>query len=157
VPSPRSDEASSELAAAARLHGEPLSRLNNLVRWYVRTSILFLVGGASLPILRLAAGGVSPAAIVPFLLGGVLMFVGGLSLKFLPSSLGANPRVHSLRLALYSYWLMAFGVLFWAAAFLPAAAVFVPSRWIRAAGSLSLVVGGGLLLYNVGHSMRRRV
>lgn len=151
MPSPRSDEASAELSAAARHLGKPLLRLNNLTRWYVRTALVFLLLPAVMPAVELAGETVSPGTALPWLSGGILLFAGGLSLKFLPSSLGANPEVHSPRLALVSYWLVVLGTLVWGAGTFPAAEEGIGGT-VSPGGALGVLAGGVLLLYNVWRS-----
>lgn len=153
MPSPRSDEASSELTAAARLKGEPILRLNQLTRWYVRTALILMVFPALIPLLQLGGMSLSARAAVPALTGGVLMFAGGLSLKFLPSSLGGNPAVHSPRLALWCYWLLVGGTVLWSVR-----VVSLPlARPAAAGGGLLVLIGGIGTLYNIWKSIGDRV
>lgn len=149
MPSPRSDEASTELSAAARLRGKPLLRLNQLTRWYVRTALVFLLLPAAIPLVHLGGLLVPGKAAVPWLMGGTLLFAGGLSLKFLPSSLGANPQVHSSRLALWSYWFVVVGTPVWGVGTLLPAGGGLAVPMLRSGGALSVLTGGVCLLYNV--------
>lgn len=156
MPSPRSDEASTELSAASRLLGEPLMRLNNLTRWYVRTALVFLLLPAVIPVVDLAGMPVSTDFALPWLTGGTLLFAGGLSLKFLPSSLGANPEVHSPGLALGSYWLVVLGTLVWeAGTFLTVEEGL--GGTVSPGGALGVLAGGVSLLYNVWRSIGERL
>lgn len=153
MPSPRSDEASAELTAAARLKGEPILRLNQLTRWYVRTALSLLVLPALIPLLQLGGIPVYARDAVPVLTGGLLLFTGGLSLKFLPSSLGGNPHVHSPRLALWCYWMLLGGTLLWSVRVVSSAV----ARTAAAGGALLVLVAGIGTLYNVWKSIGDRV
>lgn len=168
APTNLSDRGAGEMSATAQMHAEPVMRLNQLTRWYVLTAFLYLglhvlsqltqpLGFPSL----LYAGNV-------FLPAGILLFFGGFSIKFLPSSLGGNPHVYSLGMALWSYWFVVVGTVAW---FLmdalwywvkidPANELPVSSLWVRlglSLGPLLVLFGTILLILNVHKTMESRV
>lgn len=154
------DRGAGEMNAAAKMHGEPLAQLNTLTRWYLLTGLAFLT---LLPVLlvfnRLAPGLATGTHSYLVLLGGAqLMLTGGFGIKFLPSSLGGNPHVYNLDMALWSYWFLVGGVLGY---LLLDLLVFLMPGTV----SITLILaalgiffaGCCLLLYNLHKTMRSRV
>lgn len=156
--------------AAARLHGRPLAQLNQLTRWYVRAALLCLIGVAviwvGLPLIDVASsspGNVSVGDVsLPLLCGGLYYFLGAVGIKFFPSSLGSNPHVYSLKLALWSFWLVgvgivgALGVMFVMSWSDPAAVGPIPRVGFSLSGGL-FGLGCILLLLNLWKTMQERV
>lgn len=163
-----------EMSSAARLHGEPLMRLNKLVRWYIRFGFLMLVlvpfviaFDAFLPVFSPALGfPFHPiyASQVIFLLlhAAVILIGGGLSIKILPSSMGGNPHIYSLSLSLWSFWLLIGSTI---AGILGIVAQLIPFAWSNRAIALStialqslvLLIASGLLFYNISKTLEPRV
>lgn len=159
-PTNLSDRGSGEMTAAARMHGEGLARLNTLTRWYILTAVVVLT---VLPLLYLGSR-ILPeytpvAGLYALVTGGALLLgIGGFGIKFLPSSLGGNPHVYSLSMALWSYWFIVFGVVG------SIGSVFIrhivsPSILQIYSGGVASVyfAGSGLLLYNLWKTMQNRV
>lgn len=161
----------SEMTATARLHGEPLMKLNNLTRWFITTSLVVL-GLVPAQVLLYFSGAwgsigvqVTPPAlayvILTLLTGGTLLFAGGMGIKFLPSSMGGNPHVYSLTMALWSYWLILAGVIVglvfpFVDELVGGQAPFY-SRMAGALYGLTTLAGAGLLLFNLSKTMEKRV
>lgn len=161
APTNLSDRAGGELQSAARMHGMPLMRLNSLTRWYLRCALLHALAAALTPVLSIWVGAATatPLGFV-FLLVSQFLFLGGFGIKFLPSSLGGNPHVWSLRLALWSFWLLLAGSLVTAAGYLVSFApggLPVGPGWFLGSGSGLLALGGVTLLWNLWQTMRNRV
>lgn len=159
-PTNLSDRGSGEMSAAARMHGEGLARLNALTRWYILTGVVILT---LLPLFylldRFLPAFTPDAGIYSLVLGGaVLLGTGGIGIKFLPSSLGGNPHVYSLSMALWSYWFILIGVIgSFGSVFLNR---FVSRVTVQLySGGLAFVyfAGSGLLLYNLWKTMQNRV
>lgn len=133
-------------------------KLNNLTRWFVRTTFLMLILASGLPVLSMLWSVSILRGMVSLLLGAQFMFLTGLSLKFLPSSLGANPRVYSLSLAVWTYWLILGGSVAWGVGeILTTPSFSYELQWLITIGSLTVVAGGVCALVNVWKSTRRRV
>lgn len=163
-----------EMSSAARLHGEPLMRLNKLVRWYIRFGFLLfvlipfvVVFDAFLPVFSPALGFsfhpiYSSQIIFLFLHAGVVLSAGGLAIKFLPSSMGGNPHVYSLSLSLWSFWLLIGATI---AGILGIVAQFIPFAWSNRAIALStialqsmvLLIATVLLFYNISKTLESRI
>lgn len=158
-PTNLSDRGAGEMSAAAKMHGRPLAQLNTLTRWYLLSGFGLLT---LLPLLvlesrfwGLLAGSRS---LLLVLAGAQLLLAGGYGIKFTPSSLGGNPHVYSLRMALWSYWMTTLGVLGYVLAGALAGRVPPVVHDPLAIGSLlSFFAGGGLLLYNLWRTMQSRV
>lgn len=157
------------MSATAQMHAEPVMRLNQLTRWYVLTAFAFLAGYAlNQFVVRVLTGAPALYSGSVLLAGGVGLFFGGFSIKFLPSSLGGNPHVYSLGMALWSYWFLTAGTVVW---FLTNA-VWYWTDWIggeglppgilwanllSAVGPLVVLIGIVLLILNVQKTMESRV
>lgn len=109
APTNLSDQGAGEMNAAARMHAEPVMKVNQLTRWYVMTAIALALLALLRPILEIFVLIPSSGRFAGFILGAFLMFLGGIGIKFLPSSLGGNPHVYSIGLALSTYWLILAG------------------------------------------------
>lgn len=159
-PTNLSDRGAGEMSAAAKMHGEPLAKLNVLTRWYLLTGLFFL---AVFPLLYLVnrffpEAGLDPINYFVLIAGSQLMLTGGFGIKFLPSSLGGNPHVYNLSMALWSYWFIVVGV----GGYLlqPAVESLVPLLLHEVYLTLVTVVffvGTVLLLYNLWKTMQSRV
>lgn len=169
APTNLSDRGAGEMSATAQMHAEPVMRLNQLTRWYVLSAFaLFALYLLDQLIVRGVTGAPALYSGNVLLAGGVILFFGGFSIKFLPSSLGGNPHVYSLGMALWSYWFLVGGTVVWfltnalwywtsAAA---VAGIPVDTLWVRLAsvtGPLLVLIGTLLLLLNVRKTMESRV
>jgi hypothetical protein len=157
-----------EMSAAARMHGEPLMKLNRLTRFYVTSAfvaLLLIPVAITLNVYQLLPIPVSTPdtvyVVANLLTAGLLLFAGGISIKFLPSSMGGNPHVYSLSMALWSYWFILVGALL--GVVFPLMDQVVSTEilpWTRLTGgayALSTLIGAGLLLYNLSKTMEQRV
>lgn len=169
APTNLSDRGAGEMSATAQMHAEPVMRLNQLTRWYVLSAFGALaLYTLSFLVARLVGTTSILFASVSFLVGGVLLFFGGFSIKFLPSSLGGNPHVYSLGMALWSYWFLVGGTVVWFltnalwywAEFEPTFELPVQESWWllgSSLGPLLVLIGTMLLMVNVYKTMERRV
>jgi hypothetical protein len=157
-----------EMSAAARMHGEPLMKLNRLTRFYVTSAfvaLLLIPVAITLNVYQLLPIPVSTPdtvyVVANLLTAGLLLFAGGISIKFLPSSMGGNPHVYSLSMALWSYWFIVVGALL--GVVFPLMDQVVSAEilpWTRLTGgayALLTLIGAGLLLYNLSKTMEQRV
>lgn len=157
-----------EMTAAARMHGEPLVKLNRLTRFYVISAFVTL---SLIPAtVLIGVFNVLPLGITALdtvylganlLTASMLFFAGGMGIKFLPSSMGGNPHVYSLNMALWSYWFILFGTVL--GILFPLTDNFLPGNagfWTRVTGGLyglSTLAGAMLLLVNLSKTMEKRV
>ncbi|MFB6345820.1 MAG: hypothetical protein ABEK50_08630 [bacterium] len=159
-PTNLSDRGAGEMAAASKMHGEPLAQLNALTRWYIISGFVLL---SLLPLLMLGAElsqALTPDVVTytGILAGAVVLFLGGIGIKFLPSSLGGNPHVYNLRMALWSYWFLLAGTAGYGLTFLVQmilSGLFFDIYFSLV--SFSFFAGTGLLLYNLWKTMQHRV
>lgn len=156
-PTNLSDRGAGELHSAARLYGEPLMKANGLTRWFIRTALLFLAVTGGVTAMHELTNLVSQLETVlgGLLVGANLMFIGGIGIRFLPSSLGGSPNVYSLNLALWSYWLILVGTLTWG--FGGMISVTTYNKYLVASGGMILMLGSVVLLVNLWKSMERSV
>jgi hypothetical protein len=171
APTNLSDQGAGELSAAARTHGEPIMRLNQLTRYFLLTGLGFLTAGLfSYVTSILFSATVFLRFQPPFLYAGILLLFAGFGFKFLPSSLGGNPHVYSLNLALSSYWLITVGAIVWVVLlsfFEWSSIVSDPltgpgwsSPWLTlsiALGPILQCLGAVLITYNCWKTMQNRV
>ncbi len=164
APTNLSDQGAGEMSAAARTHGEPIMRLNQLTRWYIMTSLflvlMYLLSEILDPLFNIS--GID--LFVPLSFGAFLMFLGGIGIKFLPGSLGGNPHVYSLNLALWSYWLLVSGTLIWSFSNVllkwvdrTGSGGFFASNLVISLGPSLMLLGTLLLLVNLWKTMQSRV
>lgn len=167
-PRQQSGSSAGGMETAARVHGGPILRMNNLSRWYLRTGLILLLFVTVVPLLEALTNAFLTTRItysntrLPALIGSVFLVTGGIGIKFFPSSFGGSPHLYSQKLALWSYWLILGGV---SAQII--AATFFPIFFQLSLQSIYYVVhhgghglvfiGGGLLLYNLWHTMQNRV
>ncbi len=147
-----------EMEVASRLHGRPLQRLNKLARWHVRASLIgSMLATVLLLVLVYRFGRGNPVAgsveltlgylLLLLIMVSLLLFVAGMGAKFLPSSFGGRTHLHSLRVLLWTFWLLVLapGVAFVSLVFL----LLLPPGF---QGTVLLFQGlaGGLLLVGTG-------
>lgn len=164
APSNLSDRGAGEMSAAAQMHAGPAMKLNQLTRYYLMTSFFFLLSAFGLYSLSPAMGWTGAQTPQIYLIyGSLVLFLGAICMKFLPSSLGGNPHVYSLKLSLYSYWAILAGTVIWFLVgglerwsdLLSNSNLFVTSA--RVLGPLGLFIGVSLLSFNIWKSMEQRV
>jgi hypothetical protein len=157
-----------EMTAAARMHGEPLIKLNRLTRFYVLSAFVCLVLipisilSSTFDLLPVAVTTLDAVYLVANLLtASLLLFAGGIGIKFLPSSMGGNPHVYSLNMALWSYWFITLGVIF--GLLFPLTDDLLTTNitlWTQVVGGiygLTTLVGAMLLLFNLSKTMEKRI
>lgn len=157
-----------EMTTAARMHGEPLLKLNRLTRSYVISAFVtlvlipFSVMIGHFGLVSVTVSTLDHVFLVANLLtASLLFFAGGMGIKFLPSSMGGNPHVYSLSMALWAYWFIVIGTVF--GIFFPLTDNVVSSNavfWSRITGAvygLTTLVGAMLLLVNLSKTMEKRV
>jgi len=163
-----------EMSSAARLHGEPLMRLNRLVRWYIRCGLLLfilvplvVVFDAFLPVFGSSFGFAfdpvfSSQIIILILHAGIVLLAGGMATKFLPSSMGGNPQVYSLSMSLWTFWLLIGATI---GGIVGIMAQLIPFALANRAIALStiafqssvLLIGCLVLFYNLSRTLESRV
>lgn len=159
-----------EMGAAARMHGEPLMRLNRLVRWYITAGLVVFTILPILPLFNVLAptfrfsfGSIlSIPTTLLTLHSATILLVGGMAIKFLPSSVGGNPHVYSLPLSLWSFWLLITGTL---VGLVGVISPLFTDPYISTTielyaiifQSVCLLVSCGLLLFNLSKTMESRV
>ncbi|MFB6355824.1 MAG: hypothetical protein ABEJ65_04845 [bacterium] len=150
------------MSAAANVHGRPLMQLNNLARWYIRVGLGFLLSIGLIHVLRvfgpldsdLPVGSFSS----PLMTGTLILFMGAIGMKFLPSSLGSSPHIYSLSMALWCFWLVVTGTVICTGLNLFRPGAYDKYEQFLTYGrglSWSLVSGGALLLFvNISQSIK---
>lgn len=164
APTNLSDQGAGEMSATAKMHAEPAMRLNQLTRYYIMTGLVFLMASLAVRFTEIifTLRGMT-GDFEPLLLVAIISLFAGLAIKFLPSSLGGNPHLYSLTMALYSYWFIVIGGSLW---FL---SVFL-YNWlfanegssilmmiIQSMGPASLLIGVFLLTINLRKTMKNRI
>lgn len=163
APTNLSDPGAGEMSSAAQLHGKSIMKLNQLTRWYILTGLLYVTIGLVLYALRTVTSVRLTSFDIPVLYGAILTFIGGFGIKFLPSTLGGNPHVYSLRMALWSYWLIVSGSLIWFLWFgliRWSESISLQTPWgqvLFLPGPLLMLVGALLTMANLWKTMKSRV
>jgi hypothetical protein len=163
APTNLSDQGAGEMNAAARMHAEPVMQVNQLTRWYVMTAVALAGGALVMPVLEVLAVLPSSDIFDALMMASFLMFFGGIGIKFLPSSLGGNPHVYSIGLALTTYWLVLGGIVVDLSAVVGIEwsnlidTSTLLARTIRGTGPALMALGTAIMGYNFWQTMRNRV
>lgn len=167
-PKQQSGSRAGEMQTAAKMHGTPLLKMNNLSRWYLRSGFVLILGLLLHSLSRTLGLSLTANDIMVFdlwihiMASAFLMVSGGIGIKFFPSSLGGAPHVHSSRMSLWSYWLILVGIFLKLFVFLVSVMyvsdfLILIQDVISFLGSVLLFIGATFLTYNLWRTMENRV